>query len=363
MNKKLFLIIGLVAMMLFVFGIAGCGGTDTVAPVEEEPENGEEPAEEVEVVVLDFAHPFPAAHHHHVDIIVPFVEEIMEKSEGRVVINLHPGGSITTGTSAIDDVSTGAVDMIWTLQGYTAGRFPLTEMIEFFDHFNSAEEATATIWGLLEQNEEFQEEYGDFKVFNMYTTDIGDVYTSNKPIQKPSDLQGVSLRSASPMVDKSLSRFGATTAGMPMPDAYDNIERGVVDGMATGASAIPTYRLYEVLSYATEGMNLYVSPQVMAMSWDAWNRLTPEDQALFETIGGRELSLKSARYYDELHEWGVTSMQEEGMEVYFLSPEEKALFAELAAPVVEDYIAELTGRGYDAQGFYDLMISIRDSLR
>ncbi len=360
MSKKLMLFVGLIAVFFMLFSVVGCGTQETVT---EPPAEGEEPAAPVEVVELTFAHPFPAGHHHHVDIIVPFVEEIMEKSEGRIVINLHPGGSITTGTSAIDDVSTGAVDMIWTLQGYTAGRFPLTEFIELFDHFESAEEATATIWGLLEQSEEFQEEYSAFKVFNFYTTDVGDVYTSNKPIYVPSDLQGVKLRSASPMVDKSLAKFGATTAGMPMPDAYDNIERGVVDGMATGASAIPTYRLYEVLSYATEGMNLYVSPQVMAISWDAWNRLTPEDQALFETIGGKELSLKSARYYDDLHDGGVEAMIAEGMEVHMLTPEEKAAFAELAAPVVEEYIAEMTGKGYDAQGFYDLMISIRDSLR
>ena len=128
---------------------------------------------------------------------MPFVEEIKEASNGRI-ITVHPGGSITTGTTAIDDVTSGAVDMIWTLQGYTAGRFPLTEMLEFFDHFNSAVEATETIWGLFEQSEAFREEYSDYKVFNMYVTDIGDVYTSNKPIHTPADLNGVKLRAPAP---------------------------------------------------------------------------------------------------------------------------------------------------------------------
>ena len=365
MNRKSFMFIGFLALFLIMFGIVGCGGNQTGTDVVDEvtPDQGDEPAAPAEVVELTFAHPFPATHHHHVDIIVPFVEEIMEKSEGRIVIHLHPGGSITSGTSAVDDISTGAVDMVWTLQGYTAGRFPLTEMISFFDHFDSGVEATETIWGLFEQSEAFQEEYKDFKVFNMYTADVSDVYTNNKPISVPSDLQGVSLRSAGPMIDASLARFGATTAGMPMPDAYDNIERGVVDGLATGASAIPTYRLYEVLQYGTEGMNLYVSPQVMAISWDAWNRLTPEDQELFETIGGRALSIKSAQYYDDLHQWGLDSMLEEGMEIQYLTDEEKAMFSELAAPVVEEYIAEMTAMGYDAQEFYELMLSIRDSFR
>ena len=368
MKKKLLMVIGLLAMFMLLFNVVGCGTDEVVDEPDEvvdEPDEvvDEEPVEDVEVVELTFAHPFPATHHIQVNFIEPFIEEIEEASEGRVVINLHPGGSITTGTSAIDDVSTGAVDIVWTLQGYTAGRFPLTEMLEFFDHFNSGEEATATIWGLLEENEDFQEEYGDFVVFNMYTADISDVYLADSPIRTPEDLQGVSLRSASPMIDRALNRFGATTAGMPMPDAYDNIERGVVDGLATGASAIDTYNLWEVLQYGTEGMNLYVSPQTWAISHDAWNRLTPEDQELFFTIGGRELALACARSYDEAHERGLETMEAEGMELHYLTDEEKAAFNELAAPIVDEYIEELTAEGYDAQAFYDHMIEIRNGLR
>ncbi|HHX74517.1 MAG TPA: TRAP transporter substrate-binding protein [Firmicutes bacterium] len=347
MKKKLIIALAVLLTVGMLVGVTGCsrGGN-----------NGE-------VVELTFAHPFPATHHHHTGIIMPFVEEIEEKSNGRVKITVHPGGSITTGTSAIDDITSGAVDMTWTLQGYTAGRFPLTELIEAFDHFQSAEEATETIWGLFEKSEAFREEYSDYKVFNMYVTDIGDVYTANKPIRTPDDLNGVKLRSASPMVDRSLARFGAITAGMPMPDAYDNIDRGVVDGLATGASAIPTYKLHEVLNYATEGMNLYVSPQVMAISWDAWNKLSEEDQKLFETIGGKALSIKSAKLYDELHADGVKAMKEAGMEVHELSPAEKAAFVEKAATVVTEYIAELEAKGLPGQEVYDLMIEIRDSLR
>jgi TRAP-type C4-dicarboxylate transport system substrate-binding protein len=325
--------------------------------------NGADPGDEVEVVELTFAHPFPATHHHHVDIIEPFVKEIMEKSEGRIKINVHPGSSITTGTSAIDDISSGAVDMTWTLLGYTPGRFPLTEMFEFFGHFTSGEEATKVAWALLEQSEAYREEFKDFKIFNFYFSDVSDVYLATKPVRTPDDLVGVKLRSASPMVDRSLAKFGATTAGMPMPDAYDNIKLGVVEGLATGASAIPTYRLTEVLKYGTEGMNLYVSPQVMAISWDAWNKLSPADQELIETIGCEMLSIKSGKYYDDLHDNAVNTMEEEGMEIYRLTDEDRALFAEKAAPVVDEYIAELEAKGYAAREFYELMISIRDSLR
>jgi len=363
MKKQFLVIMTIIGVLLIMIGLVGCSRSGKDIGTETGPEPAPKPKPKTETIELTFAHPFPATHHHHVDVILPFVEEIMDKSEGRIKINVHPGGSITTGTSAVDDITSGAVDLTWTLQGYTPGRFPLTGMLELFGHFNSAEEATNVIWDLFEQSEAFREEYSGFKVFNMYVTDTGDVYTSKKPIRKPEDLIGLKLRSASPIVDRSLAKFGATTVGMPMPDVYDNIERGVVDGLATCASAIPTYRLTEVLKYGTEGMNLYVSPQVMAMSWNAWNKLTPKDQELFETIGGRALSIKSAKLYDEWHAIGLRGMEEAGMEIHYLSEVEKALFSEKAASVVEEYITELEGKGYAAREFYKLMISLRDNLR
>jgi TRAP-type C4-dicarboxylate transport system substrate-binding protein len=214
---------------------------------------------------------------------------------------------------------------------------------------------------MLEQSEEFQNEFKDYKVFNLYTADMGEIWTANKPIHTPADLAGVSLRAASPMTERTLNAYGATTANMPMPDTYDNIERGVVNGLATGPSAIPTYKLDEVVNYGTIGLNLYASAQIMCMSWDAWNKLSPEDQALFDSISGEVLSIKSAQLYDEV---GATARQGiAGVEFYELTPDDKAAFQAKAINNPGEYIAELNGNGYDGQGLYDLMISVRDGLR
>jgi TRAP-type C4-dicarboxylate transport system substrate-binding protein len=75
-------------------------------------------------VYLTWAHPFPALHHHNVQIVEPLAKELYEKSNGLINITVEPGGTITTGTTAIADVTTGAVDMMWTHPGYTPGRFP-----------------------------------------------------------------------------------------------------------------------------------------------------------------------------------------------------------------------------------------------
>ena len=44
----------------------------------------------------------------------------------------------------------------------------------------------------------------------------------------------------------------------------------------------------------------YASPQIFIMSLDSWNKLSPEDQEIIDSIAGRQLSLKSAEIYDDL---------------------------------------------------------------
>ena len=364
MKKRIALVITVLLAFTMIF--AACGNSGTPAPADE----GDKPAADTpaekpagDPVELTFAHPFPAGHHHQVQIIEPFIKEIEEKTEGRVKITVHPGGSITTGQSAIDDITSGSVDMVWTMPGYTAGRFPLSEMLEFPGQWTSAEECTEVIWDLLDKNEGFQKEYGDYKLFNLFVADVGDIYTKGKAIHTVDDVQGVSYRAPSPMVQRVMEKLGATTANMPMPDTYDNIERGVVQGLVTGHSAIPTYKLYEVIDNATNGLNIYVSPQMMAMSNAAWDKLSAEDQKIFEEVGMRTLSIKSAKLYDQLHDEALKELPGLGVEMYDVSDAERQGFYDKAEPVVQEYIGEMTAKGLDAQGFYDEMIAARDARR
>ena len=371
MKKRIALVLAICLTLTTVFALSGCGGGSTATPPAEDKPAADAPAEEKpaadapagETLELTFAHPFPAGHHHQLQIVDPFIEEIKERTNGRINITVHPGGSISTGQSALDDVTSGAVDFVWTMPGYTAGRFPLSEMLEFPGQWTSAEECTEVIWDLLETNEEFQKEYEGYKLINLYVADVGDIYTKGKAIQKPEDLAGVSYRAPSPMVERIMQALGASTANMPMPEAYDNIERGVVQGLVTGHSAIPTYKLYEVIDNATNGLNIYVSPQMMAMSNAAWDKLTDEDKAIFEEVAMRNISVKSAKLYDQLHDEALAELPGLGVTMYDITDADREAFFAITDPVVTDYISEMEGKGLSAQAFYDDMLAARDARR
>jgi TRAP-type C4-dicarboxylate transport system substrate-binding protein len=222
-------------------------------------------------------------------------------------------------------------------------------------------EATKVLWQLFQQSEAFRNEFKDYKVFLMYSADMGEFWNNTRPIKTPADCAGLNLRTPGAMTERTMRALGLGAVNMPMPDVYDNIDRGVIQGLAVGPSAIPTYHLEEVVSYGTNGLNLFASPQMMCMSWDAWNKLSPDLQALFDSLTGEAFWIKAATIYDEM---GASSRKGiTGVEYYELTAADKAAFTTATAGVVDEYLAELNGKGYDGNAFYNLMISIRDGIR
>jgi len=165
------------------------------------------------------------------------------------------------------------------------------------------------------------------------------------------------------MTERTLQAYGASTVNMPMGDTYDAIDRGIVDGAGSNHSGVAQFSFYEVVSYATHGLNLYVSPMYFAMSWHAWNSLHPQDQALFEELAGRTLSLQAATQYDNFAVEGLAIMEAAGVEIHRLTDEERAAFFALGATVVEEHIASVEALGLPGQAFHDELIAARDARR
>ncbi|MFW6092149.1 MAG: TRAP transporter substrate-binding protein [Actinomycetota bacterium] len=342
--------------------LVACGGDDTeeaAAPDgddatedEEMPAEEEEDAEEDmgEPVTLTLGHPFPAEHLIQVNMIEPWAEEVAEATDGTVTVEIHPGGALAAATDAYDNAASGAIDMGWALHGYTPGRFPLTDVVELPFQFDSAEQATNTLWDLYEEFPELQEEYGDVHVLALWTHDTGNFYTADQPVTEP-DLSGLTLRAPGPIQTDVIEGMGGNAVGMPAPEIYDSLERGVIDGLVTADTAIESFTLHEVVGHATL-MNFYVAGQFLVMNQDTWDSLSPAQQEAITAVSGREMSLVGATTYDEIHneiipryesEWGI-----EVVEVEDLGPWEEAV-----QPAIDNWISAQEESGMPGQELYD----------
>jgi TRAP-type transport system periplasmic protein len=84
-------------------------------------------AQEIKLKLSHFA---PTAHNHHANVIVPWVEEVKRRTNGRVEIRVFPGASLCKPTQQYDCARSGIADLAWGVTGWTPGRFPMTSVIE-----------------------------------------------------------------------------------------------------------------------------------------------------------------------------------------------------------------------------------------
>ncbi len=329
------------------------------APEDEEPEEpADEPEDMGDPVTLTLGHPFPATDPIQVRIWEPWTEAIHEATGGTVTIEIHAGGALGPPPQVYENTATGAQDIGWTLPGYTPGRFPITQIIEAPFAFGDAVEGTEVTWELWETFPEFQEEYSDVKVLSIWAMDTGDLFTRDQPVETLEDVAGLTIRSPAPLQGDALEAMGASAVGLPAPEIYDSVERGVIDGYFLANSATRVFDLGPTTAYRT-ACQCYTGAFVLVMNLDQWESLSPAQQEAIDSLSGYDLALEVAA----MHQAAADEVEAEywpanDVETIELDDAEFARWREAVQPVFDAWIAEREAEGVPGQEMADMLFEL-----
>ena len=107
-------------------------------------------------------------------------------------------------------------------------------------------------------------------------------YNSKKPINSVADMAGMKFRVIqSDIFVDMVAALGANATPMPYGEVYSAIETGVIDGAENNFPSYDTAKHSEVAKYYSLDEHTMV-PEVFVMAKAAWDKLTPEDQAIFK---------------------------------------------------------------------------------
>jgi TRAP-type C4-dicarboxylate transport system substrate-binding protein len=310
-----------------------------------------------EGIDLIISHPFPARHVQHRLMLEPFKKDLEEKSKGRIKVTIHPGGALAPAPAHYENVVAGAFDIGWTLQGYTPGRFPLSAIVEMPFLWSSAQEATRVFWQLFEELPALQNEYRDVKVLATWTHDLGQLYTTSKPVRTLEDLRGLKIRAPGPVQTSMLRALGAVPLNMPASEIYDALERGVVDGLVIGLSAIKGFRLEQLVKHATLA-KFYVATMIVAMNQQNYKKLSGEDRALLDSLTGRRMALLGAKNYDDEADDGLDALKKVKASIYQLTPAETEKWKQATGQMSKEWVKEMESKGLPGKQVYDKMMSL-----
>ena len=102
---------------------------------------------------LKIHHLMPPRAPTHTKLIVPWCKKIEKESDGELKCRIYPamqlGGSPT---QLYDQVKDGVVDIIWTVPGYSAGRFPSIEVFELPFMMQDTEATSKALWDYVAEN-------------------------------------------------------------------------------------------------------------------------------------------------------------------------------------------------------------------
>lgn len=352
----------LVLLAALALLVAACAEDDPEETADEQPPAGEDDvdtdaAADGPEINLNVGHPFPDDHPMAENIIRPWADEVEEGTGGTVTVDIHPGGALADADALYENTAAGAIEGGMALQGYTPGRFPLTQIVELPFLFESGVETTEALWDLYEEFPEFQAEYDDTKVIALWGQDLGDLFTVDDPVIEPGDVEGLTLRAPGPLQNVQIEELGGSAVSMPAGELYDSLEQGVIDGLLIANSGVRSFSLYEVLEHANIGGH-YVAAMFFTISLDAYEQMSPEQQQVVDEASGRELSLQGAEAYDAIQADLQPEFEELGLEVHELSDDEVEEWRAATAPVVDEWLATAEAEGAPAEEMYERLQEI-----
>ena len=225
------------------------------------------------------------------NVLVPWAERVMEASGGRIEIQHFPSMQLGgTPPQLIDQAIDGVADIVWTVAGYTPGRFPRAEVFELPFLMTDAGDMSAAYWELVEE-QMLGQDFTDFKVLGVWVHGPGVIHSAD-PVESPEDLNGMKLRAPTRVTTKLFSNLGATTVGMPVPAIPESLSKGVVDGAVIPWEVTGALKVAELVGNHTEfeGNAIYTTTFIFAMNKEKYESLPDDLKAVIDAQSGAEFS-------------------------------------------------------------------------
>ncbi|SHL21651.1 TRAP transporter substrate-binding protein [Halomonas caseinilytica] len=309
-----------------------------------------------ETTTLRVAHVWPGGSMIDKELFQAWATSVEEASQGRLEVEVYPGQTLTKSDKTYESIANGIADIGASAQGYTAGRFPLTQVIELPGVSASSRQGSCILQSLYDAGH-LNAEYADTHPLFMFTTGPGYLHTKTQPIETPEDLDGLRLRRPTPLVGDMFERLGAQAVGMPAPDVFTAMQRGVVDGLSFNWEGMKTFRLNELANHHTE-VPLYDLSLFATMSQRTYDALPDDLQQVIDDHSGLEWSLRAAEVYDELIRQGRQEAEAAGDDFVVI---DNALEHPDWGPVLQEttdrYLEEI---GDEASTVYDEAMSLQD---
>jgi len=265
-----------------------------------------------------------------------FMADYIENAtDGRIVMEVFPGGQLGDERSTIEQVQLGVIDVVRTSTSPVGEFYEPIGVFSLPYIFRGETHMWKVVNGAIgrELLDGLQE--SDLVGLAYYDSGSRNFYTTDVPIRSVADLEGLRIRTQqSQVVLDMMEALGAEPVPLAFAEVYSSLQTGVIDGAENN---FPSYgpsgvRHYEVAPYFTLDGHARV-PEIVMISKSTWDMLSAEDQAIVREAALASTTVQAA-LWDDLSGESRAAVVEAGSEIINVDPSE---FQAAMTPLYEKY--------------------------
>lgn len=326
MRKKRFgLRLAAVAAALCL-ALTGCGSTETAGT---STDSGEE-----KVLNLTLSHGLAEDHAVHI-ALTAFAEDVKEKSNGTINIEIFPNAVLGSETDNITQIRAGALDMA-KVSASTLGNFQSEWNVLSVPYvFNDQQHYYKVMDGDIAQD--LYQLTADKGFMGLTWLDSGarSFYTADKAIRTPADLKGLRIRTMdSQMAIDMMDALGGSATVMGYSDIYTGMQQGVIDGAENNVTAMRDHA--DVTKYYCFDEHTRI-PDILLISTKTWNAMS-DNQRQIMTECAKKMTEDYKTAWTDFENEVLADAEAKGVEL--VRDVDTAAFQEACQSIYEDLKTE-----------------------
>ena len=278
---------------------------------------------------------WPAASSSYEDSLKKVAKELKEKTDGRLILEPYPANALVPAKEIFASVKRGMIQGGTLSPGYVRNEIDIAGVAAGlpFAFKDVYELAYFHKWEGFEQMlRDAAAEHGIFWATDkVYPTEL----VLKKPVDSLEDFKGLKLRSSG-VLQQFLTKLGAAASYLPGSEVYPALSSGVVDGAHWGAAqGAYSMKLYDVCKYHLKpGLNI-AATDVWVFNQKAIDKLPADMQRIFYSTMETHFWERTNQYRYLEATTLAKAVEEEGVEVITLPPEEQQKITEIAKEMWE----------------------------
>ena len=272
-------------------------------------------ASDQSVTVIKLAHVLDINHPVH-KAMVFMAENVAEQSQGKMRVDIYPGGQLGGERDLIELLQIGSLAMTKVSTAPLEAFVPEMKIFGIPYVFRDDAHRWKVLQSVIGKRRLLAGEPYYLRGMCYYDAGSRSFYTKDRPVRTPADLAGLKIRVMKSITSvKMVQSLGGSATPIPWGELYTALQQGVVDGAENNPPSFYLSRHYEVCKYYSLDEHTSV-PDILLMSTVVWNRLTPQEQRWLQTAIDASVEYQK-RLWKEASDEALQAVQKAGVEIIY----------------------------------------------